>query len=208
MLLYPDQECRRFQVGIDTPSTSLKSSRKFVISKPLSIKVAIEDFNRTIDFWIRQLEQYTLAQLCIKPSPTRWSLGQLYRHLIDDARYYIGQIKICVASNQHSNEEASSAAKEMLRNNTFPDEVIMGAPSNAHIPQPENKGHLMNDLVSLKAEMEDAACLISDSPFCGKTKHPGFHYFSAKEWLQFADMHFRHHLRQKKRIDNFLKIYP
>ena len=27
----------------------------------------------------------------------------------------------------------------------------------------------------------------------GKTKHPGLNYFTAKEWLQFAEMHLRHH---------------
>jgi hypothetical protein len=53
--------------------------------------------------------------------------------------------------------------------------------------------------------MNTVATLISESQFNGKTKHPGLGYFSAKEWLQFANMHFRHHLRQKKRIDVFLK---
>jgi hypothetical protein len=39
----------------------------------------------------------------------------------------------------------------------------------------------------------------------GKTKYPGLNYFTAKEWLQFAGIHLRHHLKQKKRIDDFLK---
>lgn len=54
--------------------------------------------------------------------------------------------------------------------------------------------------------MNNVEMLISKSPFKGKTKHPGLDYFSAIEWLQFAEMHLRHHLRQKKRIDHFLKI--
>jgi hypothetical protein len=48
--------------------------------------------------------------------------------------------------------------------------------------------------------------LITQSPYKGKTKHPGLHYFNADEWLQFADMHFRHHVKQKKKIDDFLRI--
>jgi hypothetical protein len=39
----------------------------------------------------------------------------------------------------------------------------------------------------------------------GKTKHPGSNYFTAKEWLQFAEIHLRHHLKQKKRIDDFFE---
>ncbi|MDB5279911.1 MAG: DinB family protein [Ferruginibacter sp.] len=53
--------------------------------------------------------------------------------------------------------------------------------------------------------MNDLAARIAASKFKGKTKHPGLDYFSATEWLQFVDIHFRHHLRQKKRIDDFLK---
>jgi hypothetical protein len=45
---------------------------------------------------------------------------------------------------------------------------------------------------------------IINTRFKEKTKHPGFHYLNAIEWLQFIEMHFRHHLKQKKRIDKYL----
>jgi len=76
---------------------------------------------------------------------------------------------------------------------------------NAYLPQPNSKVQLLRDLIHIKEEMNQLAILIAETPFMGKTKHPGLNYFSANEWLQFADMHFRHHLRQKKRIDDFLK---
>jgi len=44
------------------------------------------------------------------------------------------------------------------------------------------------------------------SSFHGKSKHPGLGFFSASEWFQFAEMHLRHHLKQKERIDRFLQI--
>jgi hypothetical protein len=166
----------------------------------------LENFNRTISIWIRELDQYTFLQLCAKPSPDRWSLGQMYIHLISDCKYYIEQIKICVATHDHATDEASPNAKTMFLNNDFPDEVLEGSPDNAYIPQPHSKEQLINDLIKLKTDMNHAAIMISESPFDGKTKHPGLNYFSANEWLQFADMHFRHHLRQKKRIDDFLKM--
>jgi len=167
--------------------------------------MTIENFNRTIDHWITELEKYDYLQLCSKPPPTKWSMGQMYAHLIGDALFYIGQIKVCVTNNDHIEEQPSAAAQTMFSNNAFPDEMIEGSPDNAFIAQPESKEQLMADLVNLKSEMNKAALLISESPFIGKTKHPGLNYFSARQWLQFADMHFRHHLRQKKRIDAFLK---
>ena len=54
--------------------------------------------------------------------------------------------------------------------------------------------------------MNGQVILMTARKYKGKTKHPGLGYFSAEEWLQFAEMHFRHHLRQKKRIDEFLKM--
>lgn len=166
----------------------------------------IEDLNHTIDIWINELEQYNFMQLCAKPSPNSWSLGQVYLHLIADTDYYIEQIKICVYTNDNVIEEASPVAKKMFLNNDFPDEVIEGAPSNSGIPQPDNKEQLMVCLMNLKDEITVVEISISKSPYNGKTKHPGLNYFNANEWLQFAEMHFRHHLRQKKRIDNFLKM--
>jgi DinB superfamily len=162
--------------------------------------------NHIIDTWIKELEQYDFTRLCAKPSPEGWSLGQVYMHLIDQTNYYIEQIKICVSTNDNVIEEASPAAKTMFLNNEFPDEIIEGPPENFLTPQPRNKEQLMSSLMNLKEEIKNAEILISKSPFKGKTRHPGLKYFNAREWYQFAEMHFRHHLRQKKRIDDFLKI--
>ena len=163
------------------------------------------EFNHAIDDWIHELEHYDLTQLCAKPSPNSWSLGQVYMHLIDDTNYYLEQIKICTSINDNEMEEASVTAKKMFLNNAFPDERIEGAPTNINMPQPLSKEQLTGSLENLKDLLENAEILISKTPFKGKTKHPGLNYFSASEWFQFADMHFRHHLRQKKRIDEFLK---
>lgn len=164
----------------------------------------IQNFNQTIDYWISELDKYEFAHLCAKPSVESWSLGQLYLHLIYDTTFFIQQIEICNSNNDHAGAEASANAREMFRNNAFPDERIEGAPSNAHIPQPETKEQLMNDLVEIRSHMNSVASMISETSFSGKTRHPGLDYFNATQWLQFADMHLRHHLRQKKRLDNFL----
>ena len=166
----------------------------------------IENFNHTIDGYISELKRYPFSLLCMKPSENSWSLGQLYKHLIDDTNFYISQIRICLSDNKNINEEASESAKKMFLNNAFPDLIIQGDSSHSSIPQPDSKEQLSEFLVNVKNEMNEVAVLILES-FCqGKTKHPGFHYFSAREWLQFADMHFRHHLKQKKRIEAFLEM--
>lgn len=164
-------------------------------------------FHDTIEFWIQELDHYEYSQLCTKPSPTAWSLGQVAMHLIENTQYFFDEIKICINTNDNFDKHASAAATIMFSNNDFPDERIEGPPSNQNTPQPESKEQLLRDLTDLKNEIRHMETLISTSHFKGKTKHPGLHYFSASEWFQFAEMHFRHHLRQKKRIEDFLKTH-
>ena len=164
----------------------------------------IDDFNAAVDHWIMALQKYNFSQLCSKPSENSWSAGQLYQHLLDDTHYYIEQIKICTNTDEHANEEAADFAKQLFLNNAFPDVRIEGAPGNALIPQPGSKEALMNAMQQLKDEMNRAVQLLPAGSR-GKTKHPGLGYFSASEWLQFAIIHLRHHLKQKKRIDDFLQ---
>jgi hypothetical protein len=174
----------------------------FLIS---TIDLRMENFKHPIDTWINALERYDFVQLCTRPSANSWSLGQVYMHLLDDSRYYLEQIKICVSSNDHSNEEPSSFAKDMLRNNEFPDDIIVGASSNELVPQPMSKEQLLSNLAALKKDIANAALLIQETSFQGRTKHPGLQYFNAAEWYQFIGMHFRHHLRQRERINEFLE---
>ncbi|TKK72024.1 DinB family protein [Ilyomonas limi] len=165
----------------------------------------IEDFKRTTNTWIQALAQYNFVQLCTKPSPGSWSLGQVYMHLLETTGYFIKQVTICSSTNDYATEEATDAAKLMFLHNSFPDKLLSGPPSNAHTPQPANKEQLTNGLMKLTDEFRNVETLISNNLYNGKTKHPGLGYFNAREWLQFTEMHFRHHLRQKKRIDVFLK---
>ena len=167
--------------------------------------MVIDDFNATVDGWIRMVTQSTFEQLCAKPSSANWSLGQVCMHLMEATKHYLEEIDTCLSSNDHILGEMSENGKTMFRNNAFPDELIEGPASNADTPQPESKEMLIESLRRLRDEINATAALILTSSSKGKTKHPGLHYFNASEWFQFAEMHFRHHLRQKKRIDDFLR---
>ena len=127
-------------------------------------------------------------------------------HLIQATHFFIKQIHACVSNNDNLDGELYPEARSMFSNNDFPDTLLDGPPSNATTPQPESKEQLVTGLAKLKAEIQRAQILISQTSFKGKTKHFGLGYFTAGEWLQFIEMHFRHHLRQKKRLDEFLKL--
>jgi hypothetical protein len=160
----------------------------------------------TIDHWIQALQQYSFVQLCAVPEKDSWSAGQLFNHLINDTRFYLQQARLAVSSDDNSNETAAAFAQTLFSNNAFPNQVIAGNPLNAFIPQPATKQQLTDDMNELKKEIIKLEQIIIKGSHKGKSRHPGLGYFSAVEWLQFADIHFRHHLRQKEKIDAFLKI--
>lgn len=92
----------------------------------------------------------------------------------------------------------------MFERNAFPDAAIQGPATNTYIPQPQSKEELGRQLAVIKTEVDALFRDLDPAVSTGKTRHPGLHFFSALEWLQFAEMHMRHHLHQKKRIDEVL----
>jgi hypothetical protein len=126
-------------------------------------------------------------------------------HLVNDTNWFIEQIKICVSNNDNVEETMLPFAKAMFLNNSFPDEKLAN-PANANMPQPASKENLRQLFNKLKNDMNTVATQIENSKSTGKTKHPGLLYFNANEWLQFSEMHLRHHLKQKTRIENILKF--
>ena len=153
---------------------------------------------------MKALGEYSFENLCSKPTPASWSLGQLYLHLINDTQYYIEQLEPCLSTNDNNEAAMNVKGKVLFLTNDFPDTLIAGHPDNAFIPQPVNKEQLIDALKNIKETMNGVWLQIKETPFNGKTQHPGFGYLTAAEWFQFAEIHFRHHFRQKKRLDDFL----
>lgn len=165
-----------------------------------------EDFIATIDTWIDDLDHYDFGQLCTQPTINSWSIGQVYIHLIEATEYFFEQIPICLSSDDNADKEMSPKAKSMFESNEFPNMMIEGPKSNDDTCQPYSRDEILSSFEVMKASVIDMDKLISNGPFNGKTKHPGLGYFSAMEWFQFAEMHFRHHLRQKSRVEAFLNL--
>lgn len=164
-----------------------------------------KEFNIAIDYWIKCLDSYTLQELRSKPSLNNWSLGQLYLHLINDTNFFIGKIDECINSNENEEQEAHDFAKQLFRDNAFPDITIEGNTNNSFIPQPETKEQLKENLLAIKNKMNALAEKI-DPAMNGKSPHPGLGYFNATEWIQFATIHFNHHVKQQKKIEAFLGL--
>jgi len=161
----------------------------------------LDEFNVTIGTWITFLDQYTLAMLCQQPRPGSWSLGQVYRHITDDTKWYVEQMEQALATDSNSEKDMHEDAKAIFANNGFPDQMIEGPATNTFIPQPQSKEEIKEEMLSIKETVNKLFSTPTAVQAKGKTQHPGLLFFSAEEWLRFAEIHMRHHFRQKKRID-------
>lgn len=171
-----------------------------------SSRMLITNFNKAIDEWINSVWDYSSEELYIQPSQDNWSAGQLCMHLVKDTNWYIEQMKTAASVNFNQDKAMDKTAKIMFLNNAFPDAELIN-PANENMPQPESKVCLLKLLFKLKTDMNDIALELKEVNLQGKTQHPGLGYFNATEWLQFAVMHLCHHLKQKQKIEEYLKQY-
>ncbi|WP_026897475.1 DinB family protein [Daejeonella oryzae] len=169
----------------------------------------VDKLNETLDIWITALKQYDFDTLVAKPDSENWSLGQVFRHLINETSYYIGQIEYCLTHHENSLEQMEENAGLIFANNEFPNERIKNdSPSSQNVKQPVKKTELLEEMHFLKTQLNQQWKKINENVSSGKTRHPGLGYFNAREWFQFSELHLRHHLRQRKRIEISIKYLP
>lgn len=170
---------------------------------PLGISTLLQSFNQTTDQWLQSLDRYSMGELLRQPIPGGWSMGQLYVHIVTETEYYVSQMIEALHISANLDGVKTSEGEAMFHNNEFPD-VALDSPTNANMPQPISKEQLYAGLGRNKEQVNRTYANFRPESASGKTQHPGLGYFSSLDWLQFADMHMRHHLRQKARIDSAL----
>ena len=165
----------------------------------------VQCLHQTLHLWETALGHYNLEQLCRKPDAKSWSVGQVYMHLLDQTiSYNFLQIEQCISSNENMYGEKSEEGVVVFANNAFPDKKLTGPPDAKDPGQPESIEQLEKIWKDMRSKLALLEEKISVTKYKGKAKHPGLYYLDAWEWIQFIDIHFRHHLRQKERIDRYL----
>jgi hypothetical protein len=164
----------------------------------------IRQFNQTLCQWITWLDDSTFTELLRKPRPGAWSLGQMYVHLFLSTEHFINQAKLAAATRDNRDEPMHENARSMFDRNSFPPRILEGPDNDSNISQPGSKEEIAVRLTRIREVInsEMIAAVLSGSG--GKTRHPGLLYFSGPEWLQFAEMHLRHHFLQRQRIKDEL----
>lgn len=155
--------------------------------------------------WRRELSGASIHQLRIPEGENRWSLGQVYIHLIADTEYYFQQVDICLKTNRNSLGKKTPSGFLLFRNNSFPNQRLKGPPDATDPSQPASVSEINEGLDLIHSGFMNRMEIARRTSFKGKTLHPGFGWLSAGEWCQFVVMHMRHHLRQMRRLKKVIK---
>lgn len=167
------------------------------LNKPLS---------EAIQAWKTALPAYSEDAFQQKPHDEAWSIGQVYAHLTDATRFFhMRMILGCLQSSEGGEVPASDGWSQMKAAGSFPPIRIKVPPSPQYTPrQPENVAVIAEKLNVLEADLLALGNTIAQTPQSGKQAHPRLGALDAQEWFQLIEMHFRHHLRQKANLDQWL----
>lgn len=165
-----------------------------------------QNWLKTVAFYESELPKYSESDFAKKQTEEAWSIGQMYQHLVKGTMVFHAKFaEKALSTDENSGEGKTMPGKISYLIGGFPPIRIKVPASTEYTPpQPKSRTAVEEDLENLKVQLKDLAEKIDTSNSKGKTKHPGFGYLTALEWFQMIEMHFKHHLRQKKRLDKFL----
>jgi hypothetical protein len=165
-----------------------------------------QNFTKTVAVWENALDNYTHTLFAMRPDEESWAVGQVCQHLIGSTKRIFLVIEKCLAGDNNEHEQKTEAGEKAFAANIL-SEVKVKVPITlqATPQQPESKQYVKHEFEELKINFAKLSEVVNKSQSKGKEKHPVLGFMNAKEWLQTAEMHFRHHLKQKESIDTFLK---
>lgn len=164
-------------------------------------KVSVEDWKRTV-------EKYPLEDLLKKPDEDSWSIAQVCTHLLmAHEKFFLRNAIKCIENRATETRKGRNfISKIILWFGTFPPiRVRMPKSVSVQPPQPESKEELFEGFDEAVKKMEETIARIPDSNQNMRNKHPLLGMLNAQDWLKADEMHFRHHFRQRKRLEKFLK---
>lgn len=155
-------------------------------------------------YWLKELDFYGSNQFKKKVDSTSWTIGQIYDHLlIYTQEVHLKAIQECLSSRDAEINKEGKTLKGMIQF-AFGGYLPMKYKSNPYKEpeQPLSTEKVKDDFYRFLKLVYKVAKEIDYKKPTKKVKHPSLGYLSAEEWFQLIEMHFRHHMRQKKKLDN------
>lgn len=165
----------------------------------------VNKLEEVTNHYVQELENFNMKQLLQKPSEDEWSIGQMYVHLIQAARYMqLRNIEVCRQGGPAVTEagtEKSEIGQSIFAQGSLPPVRVKVPASPQYTPaQPESKEQLREGLIDVLHLMKELEPTLDEIPEHHTVAHPAFGPLTAKEWFALVEMHYRHHLLQLNRL--------
>lgn len=159
-------------------------------------------------YWISELDYYGKNQFKEKVKGEGWTMGQVYDHIVYGTYdFHLQKLNNCILRENGSTEgDKKILAKLIFMFGSIPPIRLKGRPASVYLPgQPENPEKFKDEFYKFLKVVHRASKEAGEAKLDFKTHHPIMGMLNAMEWLQLIEMHMRHHVRQKKRMDKSLR---
>ena len=160
--------------------------------------------HEAIDYWIDEYKRYDFEKIVSQPAENSWSLGQVGIHLWMSAKgFFFKNAEKCLSKEGTEKGKGKKFAAHLIFTlRTLPPVQYEMPKQVAVVPkQPESKEQLIAKLEEIKQTASTYIKRIPESDPELKIKHPFLGWLNTAEWIELCNIHFRHHVRQKKRIE-------
>lgn len=159
--------------------------------------------------WADALDRYSDNAFVLKPSGSDWCMAEVYDHIVQVTAKCLENALACSRSEGETGHSGMGAALFSLMGSFPPIKLkIKQVPSGLEYiyhPQTISRQEARAGLEAALEKMKTAALQVQNSPKNIRVKHWAGGWFNAVQWYHSAEMHLKHHFRQKKRIDTFLQ---
>jgi hypothetical protein len=170
----------------------------------MNLEKGYEKFLATAGIWEKSIEDYDDLSWNAVPSFGGWTLAQVYRHVVDATRTFgFDKIEKC-AERSDGRPSRTWPGRLVFLLGSIPPVRARVPGDGTYAPEPISREDARLALADSKRRMVEIMPLVRAAR--GVATHPALGRLTAEEWYRFLEMHMRHHLRQKKRIDAALAL--
>lgn len=161
-----------------------------------------------IGYLNQELKNYPEEKFQYKNDEETWSLGQMYQHMYTASTFFMYSASNCLRQRKGSTEgEKTPAGIGLYQRNGFPDiEIKQPKAWTKGAPEAKSKEETTQQWQELLPKLKELAEAVLKDDGNYKNMHVIFGMLNASEWYQQIEMHCRHHLKQKKKLEGFANV--
>jgi hypothetical protein len=164
---------------------------------------------RHIEEWEKALSGYSEKEYYFKPSPGEWSFAQVYEHLIRVSEKCIDNSLKCSRNQGEKGHSGFGPAIFSLMGSFPPVKIrvkkIPEGMDDIYLPKEIKPEEARKELRNILQKMKDIIPETAGADKSMRLEHWAGGWFNAQQWYHSAEMHLKHHFRQKKRLERLIK---